>query len=118
MIRAARDQAVTATRDPRSIGAWVNGQKLGSIGVAIRHGITFHGFALNVNMDLSPFQWIHPCGLKDISMTSLAELKKAEVNMADVRRSMERHLQDVFHVILKTLPSQSLDQIAGAAVEV
>ncbi len=118
MIRAARDQAVTATRDPRSIGVWVNGQKLGSIGVAIRHGITFHGFALNVNMDLSPFQWIHPCGLKDISMTSLAELKKAEVNMADVRRSMERHLQDVFHVVLKTLPSQSLDQIAGAAVEV
>jgi lipoyl(octanoyl) transferase len=113
MIRAAWDQDISATRDPRNIGVWVNGKKLGSIGIAIRHGFTFHGFALNVNIDLTPFQWIHPCGLKDASMTSLAILKKAEVNMADVYNSVERHLQDIFHIGLKRVPSQWLEQFVS-----
>jgi lipoyl(octanoyl) transferase len=113
MIRSARDQGINAARDPRNIGVWVNGKKLGSIGIAIRHGFTFHGFALNVNIDLTPFQWIHPCGLKDASMTSLAILKKAEVNMADVYNSVERHLQDIFHIGLKPVPSQWLEQFVS-----
>jgi lipoyl(octanoyl) transferase len=113
MIRAAHDQNITAGRDPRNIGVWVNGDKLGSIGVAIRHGITFHGFALNVNIDLSPFQWIHPCGLKNISMTSLAVLKKSEVDMTDVYKSVERNLQDIFHISLKPVPSQWLEQFVS-----
>jgi lipoyl(octanoyl) transferase len=113
MIRSARDQGISATRDPRNIGVWVNGEKLGSIGIAIRHGITFHGFALNVNVDLTPFQWIYPCGLKDVSMTSLSILKKAEVNMADVYKSVEGHLQDVFHIGLKPVPSQWLEQFGS-----
>jgi lipoyl(octanoyl) transferase len=113
MIRAAKDEGIIATRDPRNIGVWVNGEKLGSIGIAIRHGITFHGFALNVNTDLTPFQWIHPCGLKDVSMTSLAVLKNTKVNMADVCQSVERHLQDVFHISLNPVPSQWLEQFSS-----
>jgi lipoyl(octanoyl) transferase len=110
MILTARDESITASRDPRNIGVWVNGKKLGSIGIAIRHGITFHGFALNVNIDLTPFQWIHPCGLKDVSMTSLTVLKNAEVNMANVCKRIEQHLQDIFQVGLKPVTSQWLRQ--------
>jgi lipoate-protein ligase B len=45
MIHTLRDQGIAADRDPRNIGVWVNGDKLRSIGIAIRQGITFHGFA-------------------------------------------------------------------------
>jgi lipoate-protein ligase B len=114
MIRAARDHNITAVRDARNIGVWANGDKLGSIGIAIRHGITFHGFALNVNIDLSPFQWIHPCGLKNVSMTSMAVLKQSEVNMADVCENIERHLEEVFHVRLKPVPAQWIEQFVSA----
>jgi lipoyl(octanoyl) transferase len=113
LIGAARDQDVIANRDSRNIGVWVNGDKLGSIGLAIRYGITFHGFALNVNIDLTPFQWNHPCGLKDVSMTSLSILKKAEVNMASVCKCIEQHLQEVFHIKLKPIPPQWIEQFVN-----
>jgi lipoyl(octanoyl) transferase len=114
MIRAAKDQGITAVRDSRNIGIWANGAKLGSIGIAIRHGITFHGFALNVNIDLTPFHWIHPCGLKHVSMTSLAALKQADVNMTDVGASVERHMKDIFEINLKLVPSQWLEQFISS----
>jgi lipoate-protein ligase B len=114
LIRTARDQDISASRDNRNIGVWANGDKLGSIGIAIRHGITFHGFALNVNIDLTPFQWIHPCGLKNVSMTSLSILKKAEVNMVSVCKSIKQHLQDVFHIKLKPFPPQLIERFISS----
>ena len=53
-------------------GVWVRGAKIASIGVAIRHWVTWHGVALNVGADLSAFERITPCGLDGVHMTSLA----------------------------------------------
>jgi lipoyl(octanoyl) transferase len=53
-------------------GVWVEGEKIASIGVAVRRWVGYHGFALNVEPDLSNFDLIHPCGLPGIHMTSLA----------------------------------------------
>jgi lipoate-protein ligase B len=63
-----------------------------------------------VNIDLTPLQWAHPCGLKDVSMTSLSILKSRDVNMASVVKSIEQHLQDLFHIKLKPLPQQWLEK--------
>jgi lipoyl(octanoyl) transferase len=52
-------------------GVWVEQRKIASIGVGVRHWITMHGFALNVNGDLSPFDQITPCGIADVAMTSI-----------------------------------------------
>ncbi|OGT39987.1 MAG: octanoyltransferase [Gammaproteobacteria bacterium RIFCSPHIGHO2_12_FULL_38_14] len=52
-------------------GVYVNEQKICSIGLRIRKGCSYHGIALNVQMDLSPFLQIHPCGFKDLSMTQI-----------------------------------------------
>jgi len=52
-------------------GLWVGRKKLASIGVAVRGGVTYHGFALNVNNDLAPFRRIHPCRLEPDAMTSM-----------------------------------------------
>src|SRR5213596_2840973 len=52
-------------------GVWTNGRKIASIGVHVSRGVTTHGFAVNVNNDLQPFEWIVPCGLEGVRMTSV-----------------------------------------------
>ncbi len=92
MAAAAADQGVTAVGDEKNRGIWVEGRKLGSIGITVRRGISFHGLALNVNTDLEPFTWINPCGLHNVRMTSLKAELGREVDMAAVRKSLIRHL--------------------------
>ena len=54
-------------------GVWVDSRKIASIGVGVRHWITMHGFALNVGGDLSPFAQIVPCGIANVTMTSIEQ---------------------------------------------
>jgi len=103
MIRLGRDYGVEAERNPRNRGVWVGARKLGSIGVAIRKGISFHGMALNVNPSLEPFQWIHPCGLQDVGITSIAEEGTIDVSVDQARHRIREHIETVFHVKLVTL---------------
>ena len=56
---------------PDYTGVWVGDRKIASIGVHVARGVTTHGFAVNVESDLQPFQWIVPCGLEGVQMTSL-----------------------------------------------
>lgn len=55
-------------------GIYVGGNKLGSVGIRVRRGASYHGLALNVNLDLEPFSRINPCGYQGLQMTQLAEL--------------------------------------------
>jgi lipoyl(octanoyl) transferase len=56
---------------PDYTGVWVGDRKIASIGVHVARGVTTHGFAVNVENDLQPFQWVVPCGLEGVQMTSL-----------------------------------------------
>ncbi|HEY2955427.1 MAG TPA: lipoyl(octanoyl) transferase LipB [Candidatus Eisenbacteria bacterium] len=58
---------------PGRTGVWVGEQKIASLGIAVRRWVSYHGFALNVTPDLSFFDLIHPCGLRGVRMTSIAE---------------------------------------------
>jgi len=102
MIRTAMDWGIQAERDPLNRGVWVGQAKLGSIGIAVRGGICFHGFALNVNNSLRPFEWIHPCGLTGIQMTSMRKILNAEIPMMSLWETVKLHIQDVFRVELGT----------------
>jgi lipoyl(octanoyl) transferase len=73
MIDALSDFGIGANRVPGCTGAWVDGRKIGAIGVHISRWVTSHGFALNVNTDLSYFGYIVPCGLAK-PVTSMAQL--------------------------------------------
>lgn len=95
MAQTAAHWGIYAKGDPVNRGAWVGVRKLGSIGITIRRGVSFHGLALNVNTDLTPFQWMNPCGIKDCEMTSLAREVGETVSMQTARRQMQRHLTDV-----------------------
>ncbi len=72
LIVALSGYGVVATRREGLTGVWIGEKKIASIGVGVRRWISMHGFALNVNSDLSPFSEITPCGLAGVEMTSLA----------------------------------------------
>lgn len=101
MIRAVKEWGIDAGRDQRNRGVWVRRNKLGSVGIAIRHGISFHGFALNVDMDLKPFGWINPCGLQGIGMTSMAQELSCGVSMKQVRQAVKDNMEEIFGLRLQ-----------------
>src|SRR5215471_9393430 len=72
LIGALADLGIAAERCPGLTGVWVGQRKIGSIGVAIRRWVTWHGFALNVGPDLAGFRAITPCGIDGVMMTSVA----------------------------------------------
>ncbi|HEX9505423.1 MAG TPA: lipoyl(octanoyl) transferase LipB, partial [Acidimicrobiia bacterium] len=74
LIVALAALGVAAGREPRYTGVWVDGEKVAAIGVKVSRGRTRHGFALNVDPDLSMFANIVPCGIHDRAVTSLAAL--------------------------------------------
>ena len=69
-------------------GVWTAGGKIAAIGVKIRRGISFHGFAININTDLSYYQHIVPCGITDRPITSMASELGKNVDTEDVRYSL------------------------------
>jgi lipoate-protein ligase B len=102
MLRTVAAWGISANRNPMNRGIWIGNKKMGSIGIALRKGISFHGLALNVNLELTPFTWIQPCGLQNVSMTSMQrELNKA-VSMDQVLDAVKHHLESVFGIKLQT----------------
>ena len=80
---------IAAQRRESLTGVWVEHRKIASIGVGVRHWITMHGFALNVCGDLSPFDQIVPCGIKNVSITSMEKETKKSFTVEEVARTIE-----------------------------
>ena len=98
MLRTAAHWGIAAGRNSANRGIWVGPHKMGSIGIAVRRGISFHGLALNVRTDLTPFSWIQPCGLKDVGMTTMQREIKQKLSMQQVRTVLKKHFEKVFGV--------------------
>ena len=77
LVRALEDEGIRARvrtdEGPDFTGVWVGERKIGSIGVHVQRGVTTHGFAVNVENDLQPFEWVVPCGLSGVRMTSIVK---------------------------------------------
>lgn len=95
LIRTAADFGVTAERVPGLTGVWVDGEKLGAIGVRIARWITSHGFAFNVSTDLSFFRLIVPCGIADHGVTSLERLTGRVIPLEEVAGRTAAHAGEV-----------------------
>ena len=72
MIESLAPHGVSAAPGDDLTGVWASGRKIGSIGVHVSRGVTMHGFAVNVACDLQPFEWIVPCGIDHVRMTSVS----------------------------------------------
>jgi lipoyl(octanoyl) transferase len=91
VVDLAADYGVEAASRCDAPGVYVNGVKLASVGLRIRRGCSFHGMALNVNVDLEPFSRINPCGFKGLELTDLARLG-ADNSLDTVRDRLLPHL--------------------------
>ncbi len=92
IINALRDFNIIGERRTNYTGVWVKNRKIASIGIGVKKWVTYHGFALNVNTDLSYFDMIVPCGIAGIKMTSISELSSNEAGF-DISAVQDRIIQ-------------------------
>lgn len=108
MVDTLSDFGFSSEGSPGYAGVWVNGEKIVSIGVAIKRNVSFHGFAFNVSTNLAHFNYIVPCGLVGKQMTSLEKLLAKPVTLEDVKEKLLDHMHHHF------AESQSLSsKVAG-----
>ena len=97
VIRAAVDAGVELQRSDVQTGVWSGDRKVCAIGVKLmRWRVTLHGFGLNCDTDLSWFDAIVPCGLRDTSVTSLSELASRRITVDEMRPLVELRFEEVF----------------------
>ena len=88
IVAALAEEGIDAGPRDGLTGVWVEDRKIGSIGVHVSRGVTTHGFAINVDNDLQPFEWVVPCGLEGVRMTSITKETGKGDHMACFRRRM------------------------------
>jgi lipoate-protein ligase B len=102
LLRTLARLKVNGYRLTRAPGVWTGSScgeaKIASIGARVDLGVTLHGFALNVDLDLSPFSRIVPCGLDGCRMTSMAEITGAPVSLELVGRHVAESFSSVFQL--------------------
>lgn len=93
LVSLLADYGVPAAPRSDAPGVYVGSAKIASLGLRIRRGCSFHGLALNVDMDMRPFQRINPCGYAGLAMTQLRDHVAGEVPMAQVTMRLEQALR-------------------------
>jgi lipoate-protein ligase B len=106
MRRVSWSFGVPAARRPGLPGIWVGEKKLGAVGIAVRRGVSLHGSALNVNLDLHPFSYLIPCGLADTGVTSLEQENGAPIPMSEAERQTCLQFATVFSASMEELPDE------------
>jgi lipoyl(octanoyl) transferase len=91
VIATLAGYGIEASTRPKAPGVYVSGAKIASLGLRIRRNCSYHGLALNVNMDLEPFGRINPCGFPDLAMTQVAALG-GPADVGQVSRDLEAEL--------------------------
>ena len=100
---------ISARTRPGLTGVWIDKRKIASIGVGVRHWITMHGFALNVSGDLAPFDRIIPCGIENVTMTSIEKETGSTFSPEEVGH---RVAEIAFHSIANLTTEGPLIQIS------
>ncbi len=104
IIRTIKEYGITGKRKDAYPGVWVNDKKIAAIGIKFNRKksldgyITTHGFALNVNTDLSYFDGIIPCGITEYGVTSMEKELAMQVPLDDVEQKLISHFSDIFDV--------------------
>ena len=92
-VEALKKLGVPAKRSQRR-GVWAGDKKIAFIGIAVKRWVTFHGIAINVNCDITPFSHINPCGESDIRVTSMKEELGREIQMTEVKDIFAREFEE------------------------
>ena len=90
-----KEYAIDSTFIEGAPGVYVGGKKIASIGLRISKGKTYHGISINVDMDLTPFSYINPCGYEGLEVTQIKDLKK-DITLKEVERLAIKLLEPIF----------------------
>jgi lipoyl(octanoyl) transferase len=101
LIRVCADYGLEAGRIEGLTGVWIGEQKIAALGIRSSRWVTMHGFAFNVNTDLSYFEHIVPCGISDKAVTSLQAQLGKEIDQNEVKERIVSHFEEVFEVAIK-----------------
>jgi lipoyl(octanoyl) transferase len=118
LIRLLALYKIEAGRFSGMTGVWANGGKIASMGVHISRWITRHGFALNVNTNLSFFRLIVPCGLTDKRMTSMQELLGMQIELAEIAERYAIEFGKIFHRRISNISEDDLSRQLQHSTEV
>lgn len=105
---------ITAFRDPEHTGVWLEHGKITAIGFAIKRWVTMHGFAFNVNTNLSHFSWINPCGITDRDVTSLQAITGQYISWDLIIQQVIESFCNVFNLQPITIEQEQIKSYLGS----
>src|SRR3954451_13338795 len=111
IVRALTTLGITARRDQGNRGVFAEGGKIAAIGVSVTHGVTMHGFALNVCPDLGHFELIDPCGIGNLGVTSVERLLGTAPDLEGLRGVIAEQFGVVFDRAIRPAPAALWDLI-------
>jgi lipoyl(octanoyl) transferase len=111
IVAALADEGIAAEVREGLTGVWAGERKIGSIGVHVSRGVTTHGFAINVDNDLQPFEWIVPCGIEHVRMTSVCGETGRADHLDCFRKRMAHRFAEAFGLRQRLV---SLPRLEGA----
>ncbi|MEI7906763.1 MAG: lipoyl(octanoyl) transferase LipB [Bacteroidota bacterium] len=108
IIRTLNDYGIDSGREKEFTGVWVKNEKIAALGVKVSKWITMHGFAFNVNTDLTFFDRIIPCGIFHKGITSLQNVLGKTIEIADVHQHLIKHFSNIFSFEVKQISKEQL----------
>jgi len=92
LIELLSSYDITAHTLKGAPGVYVNDSKIAALGLKVKQGRTYHGLSLNIDMDLSPYKLINPCGYSDLKVTKMRNLTDNTLSISDIQHELSEHL--------------------------
>ena len=99
---------ICGAKDSDHPGVWIGPEKIGAVGIAVRHGFTFHGLSLNVNLDITPFTYINPCGVPKMPVTSMQQILGRAQDYAAIKNQLKQAMAETFKLELEEITWENL----------
>jgi lipoate-protein ligase B len=112
LIAALAEHGIDAAVRAELTGVWAGDAKIGSIGVHVSRGVTTHGFAVNVDGDLQPFEWVKPCGMDNARMTSILKATGETGQFGCFRKRAAHHVAEALGRRQRLVSSRRLSSAA------
>jgi lipoyl(octanoyl) transferase len=94
IIDLLEDYSISSHKVSGAPGVYVDGSKIAALGLKVKHGRTYHGLSLNIDMDLSPYKLINPCGFKNLNVTQMSNLTDNTLELSAIKSQLTRHLSN------------------------
>jgi lipoyl(octanoyl) transferase len=114
LIELLASFGIQADKKPDYPGVWLGEEKICAVGIAVKHGYTFHGFSINVNLDLGPFEWINPCGVPRMLVTSLQKVLGRPIQIPEVRECLRQIISRTFDLNYQDISWSTLQTMLNA----